>query len=554
MEAQVAAHFHFHSQPHRLPHASRINLFPRTHINFQFSPSPEKAKFGRGTPFRKNKFLSFWPVHMAATEAAQSQPVTKAGSFGKAVVVGGGPAGCVMALYLLRRGFHVHVFERRSMIDEARLRGDPRSFPILLTRRGIKVIEAAGLELPSSILKPQVGNCSHLPKGKKMKMDYYSGPGTQSYVASRNGLVAFLQQSLLQRVSENLTLYFGWELSSIDDKKSTAKFFCNQKYSSDSGTNDRGKVHLDEIEVEFDFLVGADGVSSKVRSEILRLDQAYGASDKSHITLDFMENPRSYKSFYVCPSLARESAFIVDHDRVQAWRNLNLLLVNVADGSFWGGTLNEELVSAPSPTDITRIFREKAPDVLDLLLRENQNFAEDLWKQAPMRGGGAVLLSQFHHRNIVVIGDAAHGMFPTYGTGCNAALEDCLIMDNILEELTPSDGRQKIPYHLATAEFTKRRILDAHAIVEMNSNFLLFPRNKLGIIQSVLLRALHKWFPKIFGPTAHQLLWTDTPYSKIRTKKHKEDIFVYSIIVVLGLLIVLGGVSILKKLIAAKSI
>ncbi|XP_057871292.2 zeaxanthin epoxidase, chloroplastic isoform X4 [Cryptomeria japonica] len=462
MEAQVAAHFHFHSQPHRLPHASRINLFPRTHINFQFSPSPEKAKFGRGTPFRKNKFLSFWPVHMAATEAAQSQPVTKAqGSFGKAVVVGGGPAGCVMALYLLRRGFHVHVFERRSMIDEARLRGDPRSFPILLTRRGIKVIEAAGLELPSSILKPQVGNCSHLPKGKKMKMDYYSGPGTQSYVASRNGLVAFLQQSLLQRVSENLTLYFGWELSSIDDKKSTAKFFCNQKYSSDSGTNDRGKVHLDEIEVEFDFLVGADGVSSKVRSEILRLDQAYGASDKSHITLDFMENPRSYKSFYVCPSLARESAFIVDHDRVQ---------------------------------------------------------------------------------------------FPTYGTGCNAALEDCLIMDNILEELTPSDGRQKIPYHLATAEFTKRRILDAHAIVEMNSNFLLFPRNKLGIIQSVLLRALHKWFPKIFGPTAHQLLWTDTPYSKIRTKKHKEDIFVYSIIVVLGLLIVLGGVSILKKLIAAKSI
>lgn len=53
-------------------------------------------------------------------------------------------------------------------IDEARLRGDPRSFPIMLTTRGIKAIEAVGLELPSSILKPQVGNCSHLPNGKKV--------------------------------------------------------------------------------------------------------------------------------------------------------------------------------------------------------------------------------------------------------------------------------------------------------------------------------------------------------------------------------------------------
>jgi len=58
----------------------------------------------------------------------------------------------------------------------------------------------------------------------------------------------------------------------------------------------------------------------------------------------------------------------------------------------------------------SNLFRDNAPDVLDLLLRENPNFAEEFWRQPKMKGGGAVLLSKFHHKNIVLIGDAAHAM------------------------------------------------------------------------------------------------------------------------------------------------
>eukprot|EP01018_Ginkgo_biloba_P024982 Gb_25579 [translate_table: standard] len=82
----------------------------------------------------------------------------------------------------------------------------------------------------------------------------------------------------------------------------------------------------------------------------------------------------------------------------------------------------------------------------------------------------------------------------------------------------------------------------------MNTNFLLFPRNIVGITQTVFLSSLHKWFPKIFGPTAHQLLWTETPFSEIRAKKYREDIFFYGILAVLGLFAAGSGVVLLKRL------
>ncbi len=54
--------------------------------------------------------------------------------------------------------------------------------------------------------------------------------------------------------------------------------------------------------------------------------------------------------------------------------------------------------------------RQHAPEVLELLLEENPNFAEDFVKQPPISTGSAIILSRFHHDNILLIGDAAHAM------------------------------------------------------------------------------------------------------------------------------------------------
>lgn len=57
--------------------------------------------------------------------------------------------------------------------------------------------------------------------------------------------------------------------------------------------------------------------------------------------------------------------------------------------------------------------RGSAPQLFELLVAENPNFCEDFLRQPAMSFGGAVILSRFHHGNILVAGDAAHAMVST---------------------------------------------------------------------------------------------------------------------------------------------
>jgi kynurenine 3-monooxygenase len=67
--------------------------------------------------------------------------------FQKVVIIGAGPAGLLLAHYLLRRGkYRVEIYERRAdmrLVDASQ----DRTFPISLQERGRKALrEIAGLE------------------------------------------------------------------------------------------------------------------------------------------------------------------------------------------------------------------------------------------------------------------------------------------------------------------------------------------------------------------------------------------------------------------------
>ncbi|CAM6071862.1 unnamed protein product [Sphagnum tenellum] len=452
-------------------------------------------------------------------------------------VVGAGPAGCLLAIYLLRRGFSVNLFEKReaTIAGPGEMLQNSYSYSMVLSSRATKALEGAGLALPLTLLNPLEGACRHFPNGKITFMRYSSEPGIQTYGVSRNALVGYLQESLLLGRYPKLKTYFGYELVSLGENKNSATFRVSAN-SNIQGTKE------ELVEVKYDLLVGADGANSAVRSQILHYEERnpHSSNNLEPMKMDRQHNVQYIKSLYIRPSLAKNSFLYADHNRVQAWVALNLLFTGMADGSFWGATASPDLISCTNPLELEHKFRQHAPEVLELLLEENPNFAEDFVKQPPISTGSAIILSRFHHDNILLIGDAAHAMFSVYGTGCNAALEDCFIFDKILADFPSSGPAGKVPFDKVAAEFTRRRREDAHVIVNLNTTRELFPRGYLGLMQMQLLTTLHKLAPKFFKPTSFNQLWSDMPFAQIKLQKRMEDRFFYGLLFGLGFLVLSG--------------
>jgi kynurenine 3-monooxygenase len=100
---------------------------------------------------------------------------------------------------------------------------------------------------------------------------------------------------------------------------------------------------------------------------------------------------------------------------------------------------------------------------------------------------------------------------PAIGQGCNAALEDVVLFDHLLEEYADDLGQ-------AIAQFTARRKADAHALVELGDN--AFPASPSLFIEFVLreqlAKILHSLFPKQFPPALSELVFeTTVPYAEI---------------------------------------
>lgn len=409
--------------------------------------------------------------------------------FKKIVIVGAGPSGLLFANYLLHRGdkYQVEIYE---LCDDPRVIpfSKSRTFPIALNQRGMNaIIQIEGLETAlkacSSELKRTI---SHEASGKQ-RVIRRNIPLT---VLNRNKLTVVLLEQLIKKFDDSrLKIYFNCECTQVNLVKKQAQFQAKDKV----------------VNVDYDLLVGADGVNSIIREQMLSTES---------FTCEQTIYPNQYKSIFL-PSLDKNYKNKFQVGEFHGWRiddGTSILLSCQPDKTMTGviyfPSKKNQVANLTSTQEVMQFFAEKFPQVAALMPKEE---AED-FSSRPVSSIKTIRCSRYHYGDsVLIIGDAAHAISPSLGQGCNAALEDALILNKLLDEYSDN-------FAPVLEQFSLRRKDDAYAIAEMSESG--FPSSKKLLIQFFLRerfqQILHKVFPQLFKASMMDMLSESTiPYAEI---------------------------------------
>ena len=414
----------------------------------------------------------------------------------KIVIIGAGPSGVLLALYLLQRSdrYQIDLYDRLG--DPRALEfSNARTYPITLTERGLSAIAPIeGLEAAVRAISLETnGTVFHQQKGKTR----VTSRKKSLLTLDRTNLVITLLQQLTEKYDQSrINLHFGHVCTDVNFADQSVTFQPKAQTSESTDAN---------LTVNYDRLIGADGARSAVRSQFLN-------TEMFEIKQKYI--PNVYKSL-VLSDVNQASAPYLESGKVHSWGTRDgivVLLLYQADGSMSGVIYfprhNTQVVNLKTSEAVLQFFHQNFPEVGQLM---SQSEAEAFTKRA-VSSALTIRCNRYHYGDrVLILGDAAHATSPSLGQGCNAALEDVAIFDHLLNEFT--DG-----WASAIAQFTVRRKVDAHALVELSDNSLP-SSSKLFIefmIRARLAKMLHQFSPNRFSPSLFELITESSmPYSEI---------------------------------------
>jgi kynurenine 3-monooxygenase len=350
-------------------------------------------------------------------------------------IIGAGPCGCLLSIYLARRGYNINLYERRPDMRSAQF-AEGRSINLAISARGLLALEQAGMkELIIANAVAIKGRAVHIKDGSPEKY-YLYGRNQQeiNYSISRK-----LLNSLLLGEAEqynNITIHFEHKITGVDIKASTISALNNNS------------LQLEVI--KFDQLIATDGAGSAVRDSLNQLQ-----------IIDFDNKLLNvgYKEIL----LPSTNASSLKPEYLHIWPRKEFMLMGLAnlDHSF---TLT---LFAPlkGETGLKNLTEEHAVSQFFL-----QNFPE-LSKMIPnltkvfLQNPTANLFTVqgkpwYFEDKILLIGDAAHTIVPFFGQGINCGFEDCRLFNQMLDD-KENVGKQLF------RNFYQKRKANTDAIAEM---------------------------------------------------------------------------------------
>ena len=403
-------------------------------------------------------------------------------------VVGAGPAGSLLAIYLARQGHEVVVYEGRPDLRRVDIDAG-RSINLALATRGIvPLIDVGVIDQVDAITIPMRGRMVHAADEPLPELQPYgSQPHEVIHSVSRTDLNAILLDAA--EATGRVRFEFETRLHSVELEDSLLVFEDGRREA-------------------FDVVFGADGAGSKVRA-------ALEASGRGFFDVEPLDH--SYKEITLPPAV--DGGFLIDPNALHIWPRGQFMLIALAnpEGDFtvtlFAPTTTFEALRDPAAVDAFfaehfSSFATMVPDLAD------QFFTNPTGALATLRGTG-----WSHEGRAVVVGDAAHAIVPFHGQGMNAAMESVRALDRHLRA-SPDD------LAAAFAAYEVERKPDADAIAAMALDNYVEMRS--GVVdpdylaQRTLALELEQRHPTRLSPRYNMVMFSTMPYAEAQARAQRQ--------------------------------
>jgi kynurenine 3-monooxygenase len=427
----------------------------------------------------------------------------------KFVLIGSGLAGGLLAAYLGRRGYEVDLYERRADPREGNIVGG-RSINLAISTRGIHALEKIGIvdeALRHAI--PMRGRMIHDKSGELHFTPYDVDPKKCINSIGRAALNATVIEAA-QR--SNVRVHFNHKCTDVDIESAVAHL-----ESANSVVTARG-----------DAVLGVDGAFSAVRQS-MQLKIGNFQYDESYLA-------HGYKELTIPPG--PDGSWRMEKNALHIWPRKSFMMIALPnpDGSFtctlfWEFEGPRSFATMKSHEDVRRFFEEEFPDAVPLMPTLLEDFREN-----PTGSLVTIRCAPWYYRDkVCLVGDAAHAVVPFYGQGMNAAFEDCVVLDECLEEFPENRDR-------AFAEYFRRRKENADALADLAIGNFIEMRDKTASktfrAKKKLDHALEAALPGIYLPLYTMVTFTRMPYAKAAKRAQIQDALVYTSLFLIAAILV----------------
>ena len=405
---------------------------------------------------------------------------------GPVTVVGAGPAGSLLSIYLAEQGHEVVVYESRPDMRRVDISAG-RSINLALAARGMAALRDVGvMDEVDEITIPMQGRMVHAD-GEQTLQPYSSRPGEVIHSVSRRDLNAILLDRA--EATGRVRIEFEQLCRGVDFDRGTLTF---------TDGADEGSPH----ETEFGVLFGTDGAGSVLREATL------GVNGGSCI-----EEPLAHGYKELSLPGAAGGRFQLEPHALHVWPRGEFMLIALAnpDGGFTvtlfmkhEGEI-DSFAALGTPASVVELFDREFPEFISLV----PDLVEQYFENPTGRLSTIRTRGWSHGSQCLLVGDAAHAIVPFHGQGMNAAMESCRILAGHLRECEDLAD--------AFATFETERRPDTDAIADMAlENYIEMRAGVVDpdyLIKRELALELERRWPDNFIPRYGMVMFTTMPYA-----------------------------------------